>query len=391
MEADLNAVTGYCPLYERRTPPEMFMILFVVHLTVMSGFVYLRHLRGEKQNIYFYLFVIVCPLSGTALLLIPVIALLVQAVVCRGDRTSLRRSGDILVGRLPSDHDDSLLHDRKKEYIPITEFQRSRRASFLIPLALLCQCTISIWLFARRVDRGSDVLYDHRIFLLGILGVIISTMTLVHLLVQPHTPSQIAREQFPEGIKWLSELNSLRLSGLIEGEHYFHGMIVYGLSALSFIMFIPRELAGDPLGDPEKILDFSWKGLRLYLVFHAFVILPGVLWFSYHWSKPKVTAKDRDSLAFAFSITAMLFAEALMVLMVFGGFFGPLEGLWQLVKLFLPPKYVEIHDRTSSNHTHQPDSIPDWNRIGAFANLPTTSPCPKAWKDPIANYVRWIV
>ncbi|KAG8526593.1 uncharacterized protein KY384_008794 [Bacidia gigantensis] len=34
--------------------------------------------------------------------------------------------------------------------------------------------------------------------------------------------------------------------------------------------------------------------------------------------------------------------------------------------------------------------FPDWSRIWTFGHIPSSFPCPEAWKDPVADYVWWL-
>ena len=80
----------------------------------------------------------------------------------------------------------------------------------IVQLALLTQCIMSIWLFARRVQHGSDALYDHRILQLAILGTSTAIMTMVHMLFEPHYPLSTWKD-LPTKAKWLTFLRPLHI------------------------------------------------------------------------------------------------------------------------------------------------------------------------------------
>lgn len=73
--------------------------------------------------------------------------------------------------------------------------------ALLVPLALLSQSTASIWLYVRRVNRGSDELYDHRVLQLALLGLSVSVKTIIHVLFEPRYPLQ-RRSRDPK-VRWV--------------------------------------------------------------------------------------------------------------------------------------------------------------------------------------------
>ena len=59
------------------------------------------HLRRERRGPFVYLLMILCPVAGAGLVLVPLIALMIQAILHRGDKATLRYSSALLLGRLP--------------------------------------------------------------------------------------------------------------------------------------------------------------------------------------------------------------------------------------------------------------------------------------------------
>ncbi len=137
-----------CPWSERRLPREMYIKLFVVHFTVIGSYAHLMHLRRERRYIFSLLLILACPIAGMALLVSPLTALLVQMIICRGDRTILNQSIGILIGRAVKDEDTDK-QETGLHWPPEISFKLIRR--IVVQLALLAQCIASIWLFSRRV------------------------------------------------------------------------------------------------------------------------------------------------------------------------------------------------------------------------------------------------
>lgn len=48
---------------------------------------------------------------------------------------------------------------------------------------------------------------------------------------------------------------------------------------------------------------------------------------------------------------------------------------------------LHLNNTVSMNLNFKLTLQPDWDRIWTFGNVPPTFPCPKAWKDPLADYV----
>ena len=100
-----------CPWNERRLPREMYVKLFVVHFTVMGAYMHLLHLRRDPRGLACFLLMLVSPIAGSMLILMPLLALIVQVPICRGDPAILKQSVGILIGRLPRGNEEIVDED----------------------------------------------------------------------------------------------------------------------------------------------------------------------------------------------------------------------------------------------------------------------------------------
>ena len=146
------------------------------------------------------------PIAGVVLLVWPLIALLVQIIICRSDRTFLNQSIGILIGRVVKDEDTDI-QEAALHWTPEISLKLIRRVIF--QLALLAQCIASIWLFSRRVQHGSDALYDHRIFQLAILGLSTSTMSILHIILRPQYLPRRFWHNYPTKVTWLVSMRPI--------------------------------------------------------------------------------------------------------------------------------------------------------------------------------------
>ena len=151
-----------CPWGERRTHRELYVKLFVVYFTIIGAWAHLMHLRREPRGIASFLLILICPVGGVALLVVPLLALTIQIVVCRGNSNDLKQSVGMLLGRLVPEHEA----DGAVPVEPVIQWPRpSSRllGQLLVQFALLSQSVTLIWLFARLIQHGSDALYDYQI------------------------------------------------------------------------------------------------------------------------------------------------------------------------------------------------------------------------------------
>ena len=106
-----------------------------------------------------------------------------------GNRTTFPHEVGALLNRFDQDTsaDTEAISDTPIKPFKIN-WKIARRT--IVPLALLSQSITSIWLFFRRVNRGSDALYDHRILQLALLALSVSIMTIVQITLRPQYPLQ---------------------------------------------------------------------------------------------------------------------------------------------------------------------------------------------------------
>lgn len=192
-----------CPWDSRRLPREMYVKLFVVHFEVIGAFGHLQHLRREQRGPFIYLLIIMCPLVGAALVLVPLIALIAQAIIYRGDREILKISLAILIGKLPSP-EGKIGRDHSVFRHP----KLSTRVfwTFILQLVPFIQSILSLWLFIRRIEHDSAAVYDDRIAQLAILGLSASLMSLIHLSLNPQCPSILPSLARGPHWKWIAVL-----------------------------------------------------------------------------------------------------------------------------------------------------------------------------------------
>ena len=192
-----------CPWDERRLPREMCVKMFIVHFAAIGAYGHLMHLRRERRGPFIYLLMILCPVAGAGLVLVPLIALMLQAILHRGDKATLRYSCALLLGRLPentvkgeSGHlpqneiQDERGENRRERLLRRPEIKVKLVWTLLMQLVPFSQSILSIWLYNRRVHRGQAALYDHRILQLAILGLCASLMSIGHHLTNPQCPSE---------------------------------------------------------------------------------------------------------------------------------------------------------------------------------------------------------
>ena len=130
-----------CPWDERRLPREMYVKLFVVHFTIIGGYAHLLHLRREPRRTFSFVLMLACPIAGVALIVSPLIALLIQTIICHGDRAILNKSIGVLIGQFPR-YEDADTHEAGVNWPP--EFSSKLVRDLVLQLALLAQCITSI-------------------------------------------------------------------------------------------------------------------------------------------------------------------------------------------------------------------------------------------------------
>ena len=189
-----------CPLNPRRMPPELYVKLFVVNFTVLAAYIHLLHLRRDSLPIVKTVLAFCCPLGSTAFIVISILALLIQVVIYRDWDEAIITSAAILYGNIKSDveNDDDTQSCSKLSLVKLLLRKIGR---CLLPLALFSQCVTSILLFTRRVEHEADILYDHMILQLAILGVTVAILTTIRDIFQPYCNLRLSKE--PLYTRWL--------------------------------------------------------------------------------------------------------------------------------------------------------------------------------------------
>ena len=388
-----------CPASERRFPQEMYTKLFVIHFTVIVAYGHLMHLRREPRDLFSYLLIIGYPIGGALSLLSPLVVLSVQAVVgvFHGDCAYLMtQSVCILIGEIPENEDDGEF-DTSYEWPP-KKMSCGAMGRVALLLALLVQCITSIWLFARRVEHGGDALYDHRILQLAILGLSVSSMSIIQVVLKPQYPScSIARENLL-ALQWLTCWRPLIVfddtdsaPDILSGEaprarnvsEYPLLGVDWIYTSLSLWITPLIGLKGDVLA--HVTLSKIWKGvvaLIWAMPYLLIVLVPIVVQFRTYLSaqlrkRPKVVIVG--SLIGVVAIPLLFCITSILSILIA----DPFASGFQLWTLLSRPDGWQGYLHRASIPT-QPFQL-DWKRIWTYGHIPSTIPCPKAWKDPVAD------
>ena len=161
-----------CPLDNRRSSKEVWMKLFVVHLTTIAAFCHVLSLHRERiwsWKLIAYLLYPSTILAKHALAIVIIVGAVVYWVLF--DRTrqlgkSLLRVPRLLVAKAPVPEPD----DEPEELEPVLKMG----GRFLLACAFLTQCSGTLALLVRRVKRGAVTWADIRIFEVAATGVLIS-------------------------------------------------------------------------------------------------------------------------------------------------------------------------------------------------------------------------
>ena len=393
--------TERCPWDERRLPREMYVKLFVVHFTVIGAYAHLLHLRRDSRYVFNLLLMFASPIAGAALIMSPLIALLIQMTVCRGDRAIMKQTIGILIGRVARDEDGSEavdVHEPTIDWLPELSSKLVRHV--VVQLALLAQCITSIWLFARRVQHGSDALYDHRIFRLAILGTSASIMSIVHLLLRPQYPSRHFWGGCSAKIRWLASLRNMFVSKLDEPyrRRGLSGLRLFGLDWIyACIALSIAKISGLRVDMETHTPDITYKDLTLeclrhvhyYLIFLVLVATQFRTFLLRRWRRTAIW----HAFSFLGGLVFLLFfiPISLFVSQLFHEIFlKPLEGGLQMWILTSEPDEYRLYQTAVYESTSQNTFSPDWSRIWTYGHLPASFPYPQAWKDPAADYVWWL-
>ena len=193
-----------CPYEGRRLPRELYIKFFVVNFVAIGNYGHLNHLRREPRNIASYVLMFISPIAGAALIVVPVVALMLQAIIRRRDWWHLGLSLGVLIGQLPRNNEVPGVAPRTvfPKWPPKLSLKLTGR--ILAMLALMAQSVGSIVLVVRRVQHRSDALYDWRILQLAILGLSVSILSIVHLILEPRHPNPLGEASvLPPTVDWL--------------------------------------------------------------------------------------------------------------------------------------------------------------------------------------------
>ena len=387
--------TDRCPWNERRLPREMIIKLFVLHFTVMCAFAHLRRLRRESSWPLVYIVIIANPITGMALILLPLILLPFQAILCRGNRTALRDSACILLGSRSEDGNskDSKTHEGPSLTWP--KLSKDLAAKIIVQVALMTQCISSSWLFSRRVKHDSDALYDHSVLQLALLGLSASGMSIIHLICQPHYPSGAYLHNSSMRTSWLSYLRPLPKEYGNRYRKLVLGMMEVFLYWLYAAVILPLARKRGLMHQTPTFLTMREFCALLKDLKPALTLLPIVFGIMIFYLICRLPAQlEAKSRAIGWIAGHLLSRGSLssyyLINIAIWFFLTPADGISQIGQLLGLP----ANHRILSNAVYDPkDSsipVPDWDSIWTFGHVPASFPCPEAWKDPMADYFWWL-
>ena len=200
----MDASTELCPLHNRRSPRDLYVKLFVVNFIVGASFVQFLYRQNKGCKALRCLIWMLCPLNGAFINLgLPLTAAFSFTVYSRRDRPMICKTCRILFGRVPLAGTESSSKSSGEE-------RHSVKWQLCVQLALLSQSATSVYLFCRRVSRGADVLYDHRIFQLSTLGICVVLMSIIDIVFRPTVPQTFIGGADTH-LAWLSGLRQVKI------------------------------------------------------------------------------------------------------------------------------------------------------------------------------------
>lgn len=178
-----------CPLDDRRSAAEISLKLAVVHFTAMTAYGHLLSIRGEPTRVICRKMVLFFVYPGSiivhhvmAALAIVSAYLLVRFKKRRNSaslRSSLKRAPAVLFGAIDRHPLQLRLHSSDEESMV------KIMGRITVVLALVAQCIGSCIIFARRYQHDATTIGDWRVLELAIATLLISLLTVVHLLWRP--------------------------------------------------------------------------------------------------------------------------------------------------------------------------------------------------------------
>ena len=387
----------------------MYVKLVVVHITVLVAYAHLRHLRRESRSPLHYLFVIACPLAFGVILISPMFAILIQAYVYRHQPRKLKESIAFLLGRLPKG-DTTTDTEEIISWPPKLSSKLIRRV--VAVTLLLAQSITSLWLFSRRVNHGGVALYDQRIFQLAVLGTCTSAMSIVQLILNPRILDRLSdppcptrwlyvfRPEFANGLQELvAESDAFNLGDFLRFiVEWLFTVILLQVGITSGFNSPCLFLMTDVLRVLRLMLEAIVYNIPYIFAFLTLVVLQfrklliplvrGYFLAGSGWLRAvKVLAGIAGLLLAPFVLTII----SLIVFSVFGKLFNPIMSGFQLYHLFgksnNPLDYDLDFDRL---FCWEKGRSSEWDQIWKYGHAAPDQPCPKAWKDPQADYVWWL-
>ena len=405
-----------CPWDNRRLPREMYVKLFVVHFVVIGAFGHLQHLRRERRGPFIYLLMIMCPLAGAALVLVPRIALVAQAIIYRGDREILKNSAAILIGKISS-AESELGRDHSLFHVP--KISTKFFWAFVMQLVPFVQSILSLWLYLRRIKHDSAALYDDRIAQLAILGLSASLMSLIHSLSNPQCPSTLPSSTKGPHWKWIAILRpTVNVTRAYTGTYTLRRPFTVLVTEWGFA-FLTELIIGRRHGITHKmILATVWyrrvvpSVLTIYDMYYPSLAILVLAMFSivlFLEYLPRLSLRSYTQMAkaaalFGISLFSSVFllppGTVLLVTLGLDFLNIPLQSGHTLILLMQKPWQSESYAGAVYNPVdtfYDPSDpskplnlYPDWRMIWTYGHTPPSFPCPKAWKDPAADYVWWL-
>ena len=364
-----------CPLNDRRTPRELYVKIFVVNFMVLAAYGHLIQRRKDKFINIRVLLALISPAGGAIMLLITLLALLIQIPLCRNIH-EIKKSANLLLGPAPSPW--PVVSNRPPNQdvaLPSVVWERLKR--ILIPTAVSTQSITSIWLFKRRVHRDADHLYDHRILQLALLGTVTGLSTMLHEALQPQYPDiNFAAE--PWRIRWLSFLRMIDEDGMDADALDSRSWMRKYLVLISFGMAVGAvyhiSLKTTALTEVEMDIRGLWVGISSAQCL-AITLTSVLIW----WMLSRDTADKTKRVVTKSAMLAFCVSLAFAV---------PYMGNWAVAlwPWTLMSGVLDYWNLLQPRHGFGGGT----DSIASFAALPVDSPCPQAWKDPVADYVWWL-
>ena len=394
-----------CPWTERRLPLELKVKLLIIHITVFISYSHLLHLRAEKRSVMHFVFLVAAPIYGVNLAILPIVALCIQAILCRFDRERMAQTIGVLIGELGNPQEETR-QDRPIEWPPNITWTRCRAmAAQCIPL---CQCVTSIWLFVRRFRHGSAALYDYRVLQLALLGLGSSFMALVHVILQPRCLHRYWSDGRNRNIGWLELFRPIATSRdprnerLPQGEEDLRAIRwAWDLVSVLIVAWLAYGV-GVPFIKSD-LIDVLWAGISpkemvRYVASHwyYYLALLGLLVLQFRKQLMRLSWQEKVGLLVLIVLLPPVLVAAIVAATYVGitfaaGMTGTFTMLIQLFTLLDRPDHWEKYDTAVYRGNDLWSAVtPDWDRIWTYGHIGSTFPCPMAWKDSAADYV-WAI